>query len=167
MLTSVISCQPVAEASFGFSTICCCALANFHLSPRRSGMLPVFQLNVGATVVSCWCLTRADNGGGGCVFSGVCASSPSQESAQVEGFGKLYPSARPSQQEDERCDEYDLPSDVISRKELEKGRLSRDGKDAFLYYAFNEAAELRSSTLPSLPIAQLSFPRAQTSSPVN
>uniref|UniRef100_H3DNQ1 RNA-binding region-containing protein 3 n=1 Tax=Tetraodon nigroviridis TaxID=99883 RepID=H3DNQ1_TETNG len=48
-------------------------------------------------------------------------------SSQAEGFGKLYPSARPSQQEDEHCDdEHDLPSDVISRKELEKGRLSKD-----------------------------------------
>ncbi|KAM8731481.1 RNA-binding region-containing protein 3 isoform 2-T6 [Acanthopagrus schlegelii] len=51
--------------------------------------------------------------------------SSSQEEA--EGFGKLYPSTQPSQQQDQHSDdEQDLPSDVISRKELEKGRLSRD-----------------------------------------
>lgn len=62
-----------------------------------------------------------------CLSSDVGMSS----SSQAEGFGKLYPSAQPSQQEDEHCDdEHDLPSDVISRKELEKGRLSRDGKHA-------------------------------------
>lgn len=56
-------------------------------------------------------------------------SSSRQEVAQAEGFGKLYPSARPSEQQDEHSeDEQDLASGVISRKELEKGRLSRDGK---------------------------------------
>lgn len=55
--------------------------------------------------------------------------SSSQEVAEAEGFGKLYPSAQASQQQEEHSDEeQDLPSDVISRKELEKGRLSRDGK---------------------------------------
>ncbi|XP_054478784.1 RNA-binding region-containing protein 3 [Anoplopoma fimbria] len=53
--------------------------------------------------------------------------SSSQEAAEAEGFGKLYPSAQASQQQEELSDdEQDLPSDVISRKELEKGRLSRD-----------------------------------------
>ncbi|XP_034027473.1 RNA-binding region-containing protein 3 [Thalassophryne amazonica] len=47
--------------------------------------------------------------------------------AEVEGFGKLYPSTQASQQAEEHSDEeQDLMSDVISRKELEKGRLSRD-----------------------------------------
>lgn len=55
--------------------------------------------------------------------------SSNQEEAQVEGFGKLYPSARPGEQRDELSDdEQDVTSDVISRKELEKGRLSREGK---------------------------------------
>ena len=46
-----------------------------------------------------------------------------------EGFGKIYPTtqASPLGQEDSEEDE-DLPSDVISRKDLERGRLSRDGK---------------------------------------
>ncbi|XP_061661843.1 RNA-binding region-containing protein 3 isoform X2 [Syngnathoides biaculeatus] len=45
----------------------------------------------------------------------------------AEGFGKIYPSIQPFQQCEEHSDEeQDLPSDVISRKELEKGRLSRD-----------------------------------------
>uniref|UniRef100_A0A3B5KB49 RNA-binding region-containing protein 3 n=1 Tax=Takifugu rubripes TaxID=31033 RepID=A0A3B5KB49_TAKRU len=63
------------------------------------------------------------------------------ESAQAEGFGKLYPSARPSQQEDERRDEYELPSDVISRKELEKGRLSRDEMKKISVFKNYEAGE--------------------------
>ncbi|XP_076577559.1 RNA-binding region-containing protein 3 [Chaetodon auriga] len=54
-------------------------------------------------------------------------SSSSQEAAEAEGFGKIYPSAKPSQQQEELSDdEQDLTSNVISRKELEKGRLSRD-----------------------------------------
>ncbi|XP_019130361.2 RNA-binding region-containing protein 3 isoform X2 [Larimichthys crocea] len=53
--------------------------------------------------------------------------SSSQEVAEAEGFGKLYPSTQPSQQQDKHSDEeQDLASGVISRKELEKGRLSRD-----------------------------------------
>lgn len=55
-----------------------------------------------------------------------------QEGAQGEGFGKLYPSARPGEEQDERSgDERDVTSGVISRKELEKGRLSREGKPKF------------------------------------
>ncbi|XP_061821860.1 RNA-binding region-containing protein 3 [Nerophis lumbriciformis] len=43
------------------------------------------------------------------------------------GFGKLYPSTQTFQQcEEHSDDEQDLPSDVITRKELEKGRLSKD-----------------------------------------
>lgn len=57
------------------------------------------------------------------------ASSVSDEKEISEGFGKLYPSVQASQQQEEHSDdEQDLTSDVISRKELEKGRLSRDGK---------------------------------------
>lgn len=53
--------------------------------------------------------------------------------AQAEGFGKLYPSTRPSQQQDEHSnDEDEFTSNFISRKELEKGRLSREGKYALL-----------------------------------
>uniref|UniRef100_A0A4W6FYD3 RNA-binding region-containing protein 3 n=2 Tax=Lates calcarifer TaxID=8187 RepID=A0A4W6FYD3_LATCA len=49
------------------------------------------------------------------------------EKEVVEGFGKLYPSTQESQQQEEQSDdEQDLTSDIISRKELEKGRLSRD-----------------------------------------
>ncbi|XP_057680698.1 RNA-binding region-containing protein 3 [Corythoichthys intestinalis] len=45
----------------------------------------------------------------------------------TEGFGKIYPNIQSSQQCEKHSDEEeDLPSDVISRKELEKGRLSRD-----------------------------------------
>ncbi|KAM3593376.1 uncharacterized protein V6R79_011675 [Siganus canaliculatus] len=55
------------------------------------------------------------------------SASSSQQAAEAEGFGKLYPSAQPSQEQEEHSDdEQDLPSDIISRKELEKGRLSRE-----------------------------------------
>ncbi|XP_075994283.1 RNA-binding region-containing protein 3 isoform X2 [Genypterus blacodes] len=54
-------------------------------------------------------------------------SSSGQELVEGEGFGKLFPSAQTSQQQEDHSDEeQDLPSDIISRKELEKGRLSRD-----------------------------------------
>ncbi|KAI3355101.1 hypothetical protein L3Q82_017973, partial [Scortum barcoo] len=54
--------------------------------------------------------------------------APSSSSQEAEGFGKLYPTAQTSQQREEYSDEEeeDLTADVISRKELEKGRLSRD-----------------------------------------
>uniref|UniRef100_A0A668AY07 RNA-binding region-containing protein 3 n=1 Tax=Myripristis murdjan TaxID=586833 RepID=A0A668AY07_9TELE len=55
------------------------------------------------------------------------AAGSSQEGTEADGFGKLYPSVQASQQEDENKEEEEnLPSDIISRKELEKGRLSRD-----------------------------------------
>lgn len=55
--------------------------------------------------------------------------SSNEEEAEAKGFGKLYFSTQASKQQEERSDnEQDLVSDVISRKELEKGRLSRDGK---------------------------------------
>uniref|UniRef100_A0A3P8W0S5 RNA-binding region-containing protein 3 n=1 Tax=Cynoglossus semilaevis TaxID=244447 RepID=A0A3P8W0S5_CYNSE len=57
-------------------------------------------------------------------------SGPGQEESAdglSEGFGKLYPSNQGGKQEEELSDdELDLTSGVISRKELEKGRLSRD-----------------------------------------
>uniref|UniRef100_A0AAX7UJR8 RNA-binding region-containing protein 3 n=1 Tax=Astatotilapia calliptera TaxID=8154 RepID=A0AAX7UJR8_ASTCA len=53
--------------------------------------------------------------------------SSNEEEAEAKGFGKLYFSTQASKQQEERSDnEQDLVSDVISRKELEKGRLSRD-----------------------------------------
>lgn len=54
--------------------------------------------------------------------------SGAQEEVQAEGFGKLYPSAQPDQEQDESSGgEEDPTSNVISRKELEKGRLSKHG----------------------------------------
>ncbi|XP_016134550.1 RNA-binding protein 40-like [Sinocyclocheilus grahami] len=47
-----------------------------------------------------------------------------QEAA--EGFGKIYPSAQVPRQEEEREEVEDIPSEFISRRELERGRLSRD-----------------------------------------
>uniref|UniRef100_A0A673CCI7 RNA-binding region-containing protein 3 n=1 Tax=Sphaeramia orbicularis TaxID=375764 RepID=A0A673CCI7_9TELE len=62
---------------------------------------------------------QAEGGGPGDV-------DPSNEEV-AEGFGKLYPSTQPSQQQEEHSDDdQDFTSDVISRKELERGRLSRD-----------------------------------------
>uniref|UniRef100_A0A3P8X8H1 RNA-binding region-containing protein 3 n=2 Tax=Esox lucius TaxID=8010 RepID=A0A3P8X8H1_ESOLU len=53
------------------------------------------------------------------------ATTTTQEDPR-EGFGKIYPAIQASQQEEESDEDEDIPSDVISRKELEKGRLSRD-----------------------------------------
>uniref|UniRef100_A0A3B3U9G2 RNA-binding region-containing protein 3 n=1 Tax=Poecilia latipinna TaxID=48699 RepID=A0A3B3U9G2_9TELE len=69
-------------------------------------------------------------------------SSAAQEETVTEGFGKLYPSAQTSQQQDEHSDdEEDLVSDVISRKELEKGRLSRDEIKRMSVFKNYEAGE--------------------------
>lgn len=63
------------------------------------------------------------------VGDGEHMSSTSEQRVIAQGFGKLYPSIQASQQQGEHSEEEEeLSSDVISRKELEKGRLSRDGK---------------------------------------
>ncbi|KAG9351079.1 hypothetical protein JZ751_024969, partial [Albula glossodonta] len=43
-----------------------------------------------------------------------------------DGFGKLYPTAQPEGLEEDSDGDEDIPSEFISRRELEKGRLSRD-----------------------------------------
>ncbi|XP_056593581.1 RNA-binding region-containing protein 3 [Triplophysa dalaica] len=50
--------------------------------------------------------------------------APAQEAA--EGFGKIYPSVQAPRQEEEIEEDEDIPSEFISRRELERGRLSRD-----------------------------------------
>ncbi|XP_034417393.1 RNA-binding region-containing protein 3-like [Cyclopterus lumpus] len=75
---------------------------------------------------------------------GELAPSGRREAAEeeAEGFGKLYPSAQASQQEEEHSDEeQELPSDVVSRKELEKGRLSRDEIKRMSVFKNYEAGE--------------------------
>ncbi|KAM6900370.1 RNA-binding region-containing protein 3 [Xenentodon cancila] len=65
-----------------------------------------------------------------------------QEGAVAEGFGKLYPSAQaPQGQTEDSDDEQDLVSDVISRKELEKGRLSKDEMKRMSVFKNYEAGE--------------------------
>uniref|UniRef100_A0A673W3Z5 RNA-binding region-containing protein 3 n=1 Tax=Salmo trutta TaxID=8032 RepID=A0A673W3Z5_SALTR len=54
-------------------------------------------------------------------------SDSTQDQDPGEGFGKIYPAAQASQLEEDSDEDEDVPSDVISRKELDKGRLSRDG----------------------------------------
>uniref|UniRef100_A0A1A7Z3I1 RNA-binding region-containing protein 3 n=1 Tax=Iconisemion striatum TaxID=60296 RepID=A0A1A7Z3I1_9TELE len=67
---------------------------------------------------------------------------PSSSLEVAEGFGKLYPSAQTSQQQEEQSDdEQELMSDVISRKELEKGRLSKDEIKRMSVYKSYEAGE--------------------------
>ncbi|XP_061569106.1 RNA-binding region-containing protein 3 [Cololabis saira] len=66
----------------------------------------------------------------------------SQEGTAAEGFGKLYPSAQaPQEQMEHSDDEHDLASDVISRKELEKGRLSKDEMKRMSVFKNYEAGE--------------------------
>ncbi|XP_031732577.1 RNA-binding region-containing protein 3 [Anarrhichthys ocellatus] len=85
---------------------------------------------------------QPDNEGGEADERKLTPGSSSQEVAEAEGFGKLYPSAPASQQQEEHSgDEQDLPSDVISRKELEKGRLSRDEIKRMSVFKYYEPGE--------------------------
>ncbi|KAI1891438.1 hypothetical protein AGOR_G00143820 [Albula goreensis] len=43
-----------------------------------------------------------------------------------DGFGKLYPTAQPEGPEEDSDGDEDIPSEFVSRRELEKARLSRD-----------------------------------------
>lgn len=52
--------------------------------------------------------------------------APAQEAA--EGFGKIYPSVQAPRQEEDMEEDEDIPSEFISRRELDRGRLSRDGE---------------------------------------
>ncbi|XP_026161521.1 RNA-binding region-containing protein 3 isoform X1 [Mastacembelus armatus] len=57
----------------------------------------------------------------------VVAPSVRNETEVTEGFGKLYPSVHVSPQPEEHSsDEHNLAAGIISKKELDKGRLSRD-----------------------------------------
>ncbi|KAF6716397.1 RNA-binding protein 40 [Oryzias melastigma] len=68
--------------------------------------------------------------------------SSAREEPASEGFGKLYPSAQASQQQEEHgADGDDLVSDVISRKELEKGRLAKDEMKRMSVFKNYEAGE--------------------------
>uniref|UniRef100_A0A3P9IRQ0 RNA-binding region-containing protein 3 n=1 Tax=Oryzias latipes TaxID=8090 RepID=A0A3P9IRQ0_ORYLA len=70
------------------------------------------------------------------------APSSAQEEPASEGFGKLYPSAQAShQQEENSADGDDLVSGVISRKELEKGRLAKDEMKRMSVFKNYEAGE--------------------------
>ncbi|TNN72276.1 RNA-binding protein 40 [Liparis tanakae] len=82
------------------------------------------------------------DGDGGEADERELAPSSRREAVEAEGFGKLYPSAQAAQQEEEHSDEeQDLPSDVVSRKELEKGRLSRDEIKRMSVFKKYEAGE--------------------------
>uniref|UniRef100_A0A3P9LU51 RNA-binding region-containing protein 3 n=1 Tax=Oryzias latipes TaxID=8090 RepID=A0A3P9LU51_ORYLA len=70
------------------------------------------------------------------------APSSAHEDPASEGFGKLYPSAQAShQQEENSADGDDLVSGVISRKELEKGRLAKDEMKRMSVFKNYEAGE--------------------------
>ncbi|XP_037550388.1 RNA-binding region-containing protein 3 [Nematolebias whitei] len=72
----------------------------------------------------------------------VAAPSSGQEATVAEGFGKLYPSSQTSQQQEaQNDDEQDVVSDVVSRKELEKGRLSKDEIKRMSVFKNYEAGE--------------------------
>ncbi|KAI4896273.1 hypothetical protein NFI96_003664 [Prochilodus magdalenae] len=49
-----------------------------------------------------------------------------EQEAGESGFGKIFPSTQANRQEESSEEEEDMPSEFISRRELEKGRLSRD-----------------------------------------
>lgn len=57
--------------------------------------------------------------------TGEAADSAAQETGG-SGFGKLYPSTHSCREEESGEEEDEIPSEFISRRELERGRLSRD-----------------------------------------
>ncbi|XP_053478212.1 RNA-binding region-containing protein 3 [Ictalurus furcatus] len=57
--------------------------------------------------------------------TGEAADSAAQETGG-SGFGKLYPSTQSCREEESGEEEDEIPSEFISRRELERGRLSRD-----------------------------------------
>ncbi|XP_060778674.1 RNA-binding region-containing protein 3 isoform X2 [Neoarius graeffei] len=54
------------------------------------------------------------------------AADSAEQEARGSGFGKLYPSTQSCKEEEDGEEEDEIPSEFISRRELEKGRLSRD-----------------------------------------
>lgn len=54
------------------------------------------------------------------------ATTEAQAQEAAEGFGKIYPSVQAPRQEEDIEEDEDIPSEFISRRELERGRLSRD-----------------------------------------
>nr|XP_033772399.1 RNA-binding region-containing protein 3 [Geotrypetes seraphini]XP_033772400.1 RNA-binding region-containing protein 3 [Geotrypetes seraphini] len=59
------------------------------------------------------------------------------EEINNEGFGKIYPSLLSAEKEDSEDDDDEIPSEFISRKELEKGRIFKEEMDktsAFKHY---------------------------------
>ncbi|XP_072306654.1 RNA-binding region-containing protein 3 [Eucyclogobius newberryi] len=65
-----------------------------------------------------------------------------QEAAEVvEGFGKLFPSAQPPETQEQESEDEDVPKDVISRKELDRGRLSKSEIKRMSVFKKYEAGE--------------------------
>ncbi|KAB5587227.1 hypothetical protein PHYPO_G00010700 [Pangasianodon hypophthalmus] len=54
------------------------------------------------------------------------AADSAEQEAGGSGFGKLYPSTQSCREEESGEEEDEIPSEFISRRELERGRLSRD-----------------------------------------
>ncbi|XP_063282144.1 RNA-binding region-containing protein 3 [Pelobates fuscus] len=49
-----------------------------------------------------------------------------KEIEDVQGFGKIYPAPAPKDESEEEDDDDDMPKDFISRRELEKRRVSKE-----------------------------------------
>ncbi|XP_061095748.1 RNA-binding region-containing protein 3 isoform X2 [Conger conger] len=58
-----------------------------------------------------------------------------------DGFGKIYPTPHVAQQEEDGDEDDDIPSELISRRELQKGRLSRDEIKRMSVYKNYESGE--------------------------
>ncbi|XP_053351473.1 RNA-binding region-containing protein 3 [Clarias gariepinus] len=54
------------------------------------------------------------------------AADSAEQEVGGSGFGKLYPSTQSCREEESGEEEDEIPSEFISRRELERGRLSRD-----------------------------------------
>ncbi|XP_066548325.1 RNA-binding region-containing protein 3 isoform X2 [Amia ocellicauda] len=54
------------------------------------------------------------------------ATEAPADEVEAVGFGKIYPTPRITDPEEESEEDEEIPSEFISRRELEKGRISRD-----------------------------------------
>ncbi|XP_045442916.1 RNA-binding region-containing protein 3 isoform X3 [Pipistrellus kuhlii] len=64
-----------------------------------------------------------------------------QGDASTVGFGKIFPKPNPSVEEESKEDSDETPSECISRRELEKGRVSREEMETLSVFRSYEPGE--------------------------
>lgn len=68
-------------------------------------------------------------------FTAPVSHVAAKESEEMPGFGKLYPPqvSMVGDGDDDEDEEDELPTEFISRRELEKKRISKEGKFFFFF----------------------------------